>query len=48
MSKRHTITLNHETFEKLKNKGIFGETYSQVISRLVKYSEMTGEVKTRA
>jgi predicted CopG family antitoxin len=41
MSKRHTITLNDETFEKLKEKGAFGETYSQVIARLVKLIETT-------
>lgn len=43
------ITLNHEAFEKLRNKGIFGggETYSQVISRLADYSEITKEIETR-
>ena len=35
MNKRHTITINHEAFEKLKERGVFGETYSEVISRLV-------------
>jgi predicted CopG family antitoxin len=39
MSRRHTITLNDEAFEKIKERGIFGETYSQVIARLAKLSE---------
>jgi predicted CopG family antitoxin len=41
MNKRHTITLNDEAFEKLKEKGVFGETYSQVIARLAKLIETT-------
>jgi predicted CopG family antitoxin len=32
---RHTITINHKAFEKLREKGIFGESYSDVIVRLV-------------
>jgi predicted CopG family antitoxin len=43
MSRRHTITLSHEAFEKLRNRGVFGETYSQVIARLVDDAEVTKE-----
>jgi predicted CopG family antitoxin len=46
MSKRHTITLNDEAFEKLKEKGVFGETYSQVIARLGKLIETTDDGNT--
>jgi predicted CopG family antitoxin len=34
MNKRHTLTINHEAFVKLKSRGIFGESYSDLISRL--------------
>jgi predicted CopG family antitoxin len=32
---RHTITIDDKTFQLLKGKGNFGETYSEVISRLI-------------
>lgn len=35
MSKRHTITVNNEVFQKLKQKGTFGESYNKLISRLI-------------
>lgn len=31
---RHTLTLNEEAFKKLKKKGFFGESYSELVSRL--------------
>jgi hypothetical protein len=34
MKSRHTITLNHGAYQKLKSKGVFGESYSELISRL--------------
>ena len=34
MTDRHTITINQRTFEKLKQKGLFGESYSDLILRL--------------
>jgi hypothetical protein len=46
MTKRHTITLNHEAFEKLRDRGVFGETYSQVISRLAEHTKITKEDDT--
>jgi predicted CopG family antitoxin len=33
--KRHTITINHDAFLKLKSNGVFGESYSDLICRLV-------------
>jgi len=35
MSTRHTITIHHEVFQRLKLKGAFGESYSKLISRLI-------------
>jgi hypothetical protein len=32
---RHTITIHHLTFSKLRSKGRFGESYGNVISRLI-------------
>ena len=31
---RHTITINDEAFLKLRDNGLFGESYSDVILRL--------------
>lgn len=39
MNARHTITINHQTYQKLKNKGTFGESYSELISRLADLAE---------
>ena len=36
---RHTITVNHLAFLKLKNMGRFGESYSELILRLLAYFE---------
>jgi predicted CopG family antitoxin len=32
---RHTITINEHTFQKLRGVGTFGESYSDLILRLV-------------
>ncbi len=32
---RHTITIDDKTYQLLRKKGNFGETYSKVISRLI-------------
>ena len=40
---RHTITINHEAFQKLRQRGIFGESYSDVIVRLVDAVESLGK-----
>jgi predicted CopG family antitoxin len=37
---RHTITLNDTTFEKLRDRGRFGESYSKLISRLLDQLEI--------
>jgi predicted CopG family antitoxin len=39
MSKRHTVTVNEETYRKLQRCGTFNESYSQLISRLVDLAE---------
>jgi predicted CopG family antitoxin len=33
-SKRHTITINENSFKKLRGVGNFGESYSELILRL--------------
>lgn len=40
---RHTITINHQAFQKLRQRGIFGESYSDVIVRLVNAVEALGK-----
>jgi predicted CopG family antitoxin len=32
---RHTVTIDDKTYQLLRRRGNFGETYSEVISRLV-------------
>jgi hypothetical protein len=32
---RHTITLSHQTFVRLKKKGTFGESYTELVSRIL-------------
>jgi predicted CopG family antitoxin len=39
MRARHTITINHQAYQKLKSKGMFGESYSELISRLAELAE---------
>jgi predicted CopG family antitoxin len=46
MHSRHTITINDETYHKLKQKGIFNESYSELISRLVDIAESTTQSKS--
>jgi predicted CopG family antitoxin len=35
MNDRTTITIDTKVYQKLKEKGRFGETYTQLISRLI-------------
>src|SRR5919197_4697202 len=39
MSKRNTVGLRQEVYSRLKNKGRFGESFSELISRLLDESE---------
>ena len=43
---RHTIIIDDRTYQKLKSNGNFGETYSKLISRIIKdidgYHELAG------
>jgi predicted CopG family antitoxin len=41
MSKRNTVGLRQEVYSRLKNKGKFGESFSELISRLLDESEET-------
>ena len=36
---RHTITINDQAFLKLRNRGRFGESYSEVILRILDQAE---------
>jgi predicted CopG family antitoxin len=40
MHSRHTITLNREAYDKLSHLGRFGESYSQLILRLLQELEL--------
>jgi hypothetical protein len=46
---RHTITLGHETLVRLKEKGTFGESYTELVSRLLdqleRINDSQGELK---
>jgi predicted CopG family antitoxin len=46
MRSRHTITVNNDTYQKLKRKGIFNESFSELISRLVDIAESTSQSKS--
>jgi hypothetical protein len=39
MSSRHTKTLNEEAYLKMKSKGVFGESYSELVTRLADLAE---------
>ena len=39
MNARITITINRDVYNQLKKKGSFGETYSELILRLIKSAD---------
>jgi predicted CopG family antitoxin len=39
MNDRTTITIDKKVYQKLREKGRFGETYTQLISRLIDLAE---------
>jgi predicted CopG family antitoxin len=39
MNERITITIDRNVYQKLKRKGFFGETYSQLVSRLLELAD---------
>jgi predicted CopG family antitoxin len=43
MSSRHTINLNGAAYCKLKKFGTFGETYSELIVRLLEIATVSSE-----
>jgi predicted CopG family antitoxin len=45
MTERHTITINERTFQKLKDVGAFGESYSDLILRLAESVRSEGNNK---
>jgi len=42
---RHTITLGHETFQRLRRKGTFGESYTELVSRLLDQLERRRDIE---
>ena len=42
MNERITITINRDVYNKLKKKGSFGETYSELILRLINMANSSG------
>lgn len=34
-NERHSLTINHSTFIRLKEIGVFGESFSELISRMI-------------
>jgi predicted CopG family antitoxin len=32
---RHSLTINHSTYLRLKERGLFGESFSDLISRII-------------
>lgn len=42
---RHTITINEHTFQELKGAGTFGESYSDLILRLVESVKSGGNIE---
>lgn len=36
---RHTITINDTTFRELRSRGLFGESYSDLLLRLLREAE---------
>ena len=43
MNTRHTITLNDEAYLKMKNMGKFGESYSELVTRLADLADTNAE-----
>jgi predicted CopG family antitoxin len=43
MSKRHTISINDDEYIRLKQCGRFGESYGELISRLVNFVETSNQ-----
>lgn len=40
MYSRHTVTLNQEAYDKLSQLGKFGESFSELVLRLVRQAEL--------
>lgn len=47
MSRRHTISINDDAYTQLKRHGKFGESYGQLISRLVSSAETSSKNDVR-
>jgi predicted CopG family antitoxin len=47
MNERITITIDRNVYQKLKRKGFFGETYSQLVSRLLELAEAGSSLEVR-
>jgi predicted CopG family antitoxin len=46
MTNRHTITITNEVFQKLRKKGMFGESYSNLLLRLIDAHDMKGQIES--
>jgi hypothetical protein len=42
---RHSLTINHTTFLRLKERGLFGESFSDLISRIIDELESSNSKK---
>jgi predicted CopG family antitoxin len=47
MNDRITITIDRNVYQKLKRKGFFGETYSQLVSRLLELVESASSLEVK-
>jgi predicted CopG family antitoxin len=39
MTKRHTISINYNVYTRLRNQGKFGESFTDVIERILNFVE---------
>jgi predicted CopG family antitoxin len=47
MNARHTITLNDEAYLKMKSMGKFGESYSELVTRLADLADISTQSTQR-
>lgn len=45
MNKRRTISINHDIYIKLRELGTFGESFNDVLERIIDYSDEKFKVK---
>ena len=47
MSNKHTIALSDESYNRLRNCGQFGETYDDIVNRLIQQNEKVKPLKLK-